>query len=483
MTTPIPENHASFTLAEAAAATGGILRGDGAASATSVSIDTRTLRPGALFVALRGESNDGHGYLPQAARLDAAGAIVEPGRASTDLPCIEVADPLAALGLLAHRHVARIRKAHAVASVAIGGAVGKTSTKELTAAAARALFGPTLATAGNLNNLIGVPMTMLCLEPSHRAMVIECGTNTRGEIPRLQRIVEPDVAMVLNVDIEHSEGLGTLDEIADEEAALFSGARRLAVASADEPRVLARIPPALATITFGTSERADVRLLARAVTAPGRSRLTIKLDSRLVAPGDSPVMIFEIGMLGAGAALNCAAAVAAMAAMRAERLTAAQLDAIGAALGAVAPVAGRLCARDCGGVFVIDDTYNSSPRAIKIALDAAREIASGLRARLLIVLGDMFELGAVAREAHAEAVSETLAAAPAAFVAVGPQMTAALDAAGRSGAAPIEIASAPDSVAAGPVVRAMVRPGDVLLVKGARAMAMERVIDALASPD
>ena len=140
---------------------------------------------------------------------------------------------------------ARVRHARCLV-IAIGGAVGKTTTKELTAAVVRALFGSTLSTPGNLNNLIGVPMTIFTLTGEHRAAVLECGTNTRGEIPKLARIVEPDVAMVLNVDLEHSEGLGTLDDIADEEAALFSTARRYAVASADEPMVLSRIPKASA---------------------------------------------------------------------------------------------------------------------------------------------------------------------------------------------------------------------------------------------
>ncbi len=209
----------------------------------------------ALFVALRGAASDGHDYLTQAGARGATAAIVATGRHHPALNCIEVADTLSALGQLAHHHLARTRKARALPLIAIGGAVGKTTTKELTAAVVRALFGSTLSTPGNLNNLIGVPMTIFTLTGDHRAAVLECGTNTRGEIPKLAHIVAPDVAMVLNVDLEHSEGLGTLDDIADEEAALFSTATQYAVASADEPMVLARIPKHLRRITFGKSAR------------------------------------------------------------------------------------------------------------------------------------------------------------------------------------------------------------------------------------
>ena len=136
------------------------------------------------------QSSDGHDYLQQAAARGAAAAIVANGRGHPDLDCIEVGDTLDALGRLARRHLARTRTARALPLIAIGGAVGKTTTKELTAAVARALFGSTLSTPGNLNNLIGVPMTIFTLTAEHRAAVLECGTNTRGEIPKLAQIVQ-----------------------------------------------------------------------------------------------------------------------------------------------------------------------------------------------------------------------------------------------------------------------------------------------------
>ncbi len=481
MATPIPSNQCEFTLAEVVEATGGTLvrasstapAGDGV---RGVSIDTRTIGAGAIFVALHGVASDGHDYIPQAAARGAAAAIVARGRRHPALDCIEVADTLAALGRLAHRHLVRTRMAHALALIAIGGAVGKTTTKELTAAVVRALFGTTLSTPGNLNNLIGVPMTIFTLTGEHRAVVLECGTNTRGEIPKLAEIVEPDVAMVLNVDLEHSEGLGTLDDIADEEAALFSTARRYAVASADEPMVLARIPKHLRRITFGKSPEAHVRLVSRSMGA--NSRIRVEIARAMLAAGVEPFIETEIALLGEAAALNCTAAIAGVAAMRPRPLESRELAALADALAIVKPVAGRLANTSIHGIFVIDDTYNSNPRSVRAALAAAREVADGLGARLVIALGDMLELGELSAAAHQEAIRDVMLSHPAAFVAVGPAMNSACAIVSRD-ADTTEVFAAPDSIAAARIIAGLLRPGDVLLVKGSRGMAMERVIDRL----
>ncbi len=481
MATPIPINQCEFTLAEVVEATGcPLVHATPTVSAINrvrgISIDTRSLEPGSLFVALRGEASDGHNYLTQAAERGAAAAIVETGRRHPALDCIEVDDTLAALGRLARRHLVWTRKTRALPLIAIGGAVGKTTTKELTAAVVRALFGSTLSTPGNLNNLIGVPMTIFTLTGEHRAAVLECGTNTRGEIPKLAQIVEPDVAMVLNVDLEHSEGLGTLDDIADEEAALFSTARNCAVASADEPMVLARIPEHLRRITFGKSADGHVRLVSRSVGA--RSRIRVELARDMVAAGVEPFIETEIALLGEATALNCTAAIAGVAAIRAAPLDSRELDAIADALANVVPVAGRLASTSINGIFVIDDTYNSNPRSIRAALAAAREVADGLGARLVIAMGDMLELGDQSATAHQEAIRDVMRARPAAFVAVGPEMNSARDV--LSGDAnTLEILTSPDSTAAAGIVAGLVRRGDVLLVKGSRGIAMERIIERL----
>ena len=279
--------------------------------------------------------------------------------------------------------------------------------------------------------------------------------------------------MVLNVDLEHSEGLGTLDDIADEEAALFSTARRYAVASADEPLVLARIPKHLDRITFGKSPDARrLRLVSR--SAGARSRIRVELARTMVSAGVEPLIETEIALLGEAAALNCTAAIAGVAAMRAAPLESRELSAIADALAGVQPVAGRLASTSLRGIFIIDDTYNSNPRSIRAALAAAREVADGLGARLVIAMGDMLELGDQSAAAHQEAIRDVTRSHPAAFVAVGPEMTAAL-----ATVTSAEVFAAPDSVAAAGIVAGLVRPGDVLLVKGSRGIAMERVIERL----
>jgi UDP-N-acetylmuramoyl-tripeptide--D-alanyl-D-alanine ligase len=166
--------------------------------------------------------------------------------------------------------------------------------------------------------------------------------------------------------------------------------------------------------------------------------------------------------------------------MRAEPLTERELRAVADSLAAVQPVPGRLATSSIHGVHVIDDTYNSNPRSIRAALAAAREIADGLGARLIIAMGDMLELGALSRDAHAGSVRDVIDQRPAAFVAVGPEMLAAIST--LSAVRTTKIVTAPDSVAAGSIIASIVRDGDVLLIKGSRGMAMERVLDSLRKP-
>jgi len=490
MATPIPINGCRFNPAEVMRATGASFSGRSDLEFAGVSIDTRSIVRGALFVALRGV-RDGHDFVREAATRGAAAVIVEHGRSDPALPCFEVDDTLKALGALARFHLNRMRAMRPLPTIAIGGAAGKTTTKELTAALARALFGEVLATPGNLNNLIGVPMTILTLNDSHRAAVLECGTNQRGEIAQLAQIVAPEVALVLNVDVEHTEGLGSLEGVADEEAELFTTAG-VAIVGTAEPMLLARVPAAMRTMTFGATADAGVRLASRVVVAPGRQRIALALAHSLTADGVDPALEANLALLGAASAMNAAAAVAAVSAAAARPLTRVELAALARAFAAVEPVPGRLSTREVAGVVVIDDTYNANPRSVRVALEAARETADGLHARLIVALGDMLELGALASAMHAEAVRDLFHARPDACIAVGAEMGAAVSAiaaaAGRADTAtaprPPILELAADSTIAASVVRTLVHPGDVLLVKGSRGIAMERILSTrLPSPD
>ncbi|HKV54327.1 MAG TPA: UDP-N-acetylmuramoyl-tripeptide--D-alanyl-D-alanine ligase [Candidatus Binataceae bacterium] len=480
MATPIPENRCVFAADEIIAATGARPFGAVPERIEGVSIDTRKNLHGALFLALRG-TRDGHEFLSQAVSAGASAAIVERGRHSDALPSFEVEDTLIALGALARYHLERVRAKQTLPTIAIGGAAGKTTTKELTAALMRSLFGEILATQGNLNNRIGVPMTVLTLTERHRAAVLECGTNQRGEIARLAEIVHPDAALVLNVDIEHTEGLGSLAGVADEEAALFAGAR-VAIVALAEQMLIERVPrDGTRKVTFGSEAEADVRLTNRSVIAAGRQRITLELPRSMVAAGVSPAIEADLRLLGAVTASNAAAALAATMAAWAEPFGRAQIAAMAQALASVGPVEGRLSTREVGGIVVIDDTYNANPRSVRAALEAARETADGLNTRLIVALGDMLELGAVAAEMHAATIRDVAMAGPDQFIAVGPEMRAAienLEESRRSSFATKPLIAG-DSYEAAAIVRGVVRAGDVLLVKGSRGIAMERVIEGL----
>jgi UDP-N-acetylmuramoyl-tripeptide--D-alanyl-D-alanine ligase len=482
MATPIPTNRCDFTLGDVARATGGTLvGGDPNARVEGVSTDTRALAPGALFVALVGETHDGHAHLPRAVEAGAAAVLVRRGSV-TPLPRVEVDDTLAALGRLARFHADRVRAARPVPSVAITGSAGKTTTKELTGAAVRALFGTTLVTQGNLNNLVGVPMTLFTLGAEHAAMVIECGTSARGEIARLGEMVAPDVGVVLNADAGHTQGLGTVEDVAVEKGALFAAATRVAVGNADDPPSLTQLARARGrTLTFGESRGADVRLAGRAVEASGRARVALELSDSLRVEGAPGTVEVSLGLLGHAAAVDAAAALAAVAAMKGAPLTSEDLARVAVAMAQVTPAPGRLNPRRVRDALVLDDTYNANPRSVRASLATAREAAEALGTRLVVVLGDMLELGDLSARLHAEVGENVVAARAAVLVTVGPQMALAARVAAAAGiAAPIVVETARTDDAA-TVLAGVLRPGDVVLVKGSRGMRMEQVVEALAA--
>ncbi|MBV8454375.1 MAG: UDP-N-acetylmuramoyl-tripeptide--D-alanyl-D-alanine ligase [Deltaproteobacteria bacterium] len=479
MATTIPVNRCAFDAAEIIRATGAFFSGDPSLRVNGVSIDTRSLLPGAVFAALRGV-RDGHEFIDAAARAQAAAAIVERGRRHNSLPCFEVDDTLSALGALARHHLERLRALRSLPVVAVGGAAGKTTTKELVAALMRTLFGEILATPGNLNNLIGVPMTLLTLTSGHRAAVLECGTNQRGEIGRLGNILKPDVALVLNADIEHTEGLGSLEGVADEEAALFSQAH-CAIVSISEELLTARVPAGMRTVTFGAETTADVRLVSRMVIAPGRQQIKLDLAPWMVETAVSRHLEATLNLLGGPIAENVAAAVAAAAAAWGRPFGRDQITALGRALGSVQSVPGRLSASELNGIIIIDDTYNANPRSVRAALTAARETADVLQTRLIVALGDMLELGELSSMMHAAAVRDVLAARPEHFIAVGREFLTAIQHLAENGSLRLKAHLARDSPEAAAILRGIIRRGDVLLVKGSRAIGMERVIDSLSA--
>ena len=322
-------------------------------------------------------------------------------------------------------------------------------------------------------------MTLLTLGPEHRAAVLECGTSVPGEIAELGRIARPDVGLVLNVDVEHSERLGGLEAIADEEAELLLAARRVAITSESEPLLVARLGRATAERRlFGASPRADLRLVAAHGRRRARSRLSFAPRRAASRPARERPVRSLVPPPRPDAAANIAAALAGALALLGRPATAAELGALAAAVAAVEAVPGRLRPlAGADGRLVLDDTYNANPRSVRAALDAAREVAERRPGgRLLLVLGDMLELGELAAAAHDDVLRAADAAGAARLVLVGAEMAAA--AARVAPTTPTDLC--PDAADAARRVADLARPGDLVLVKGSRGLRTEQVIAALA---
>ena len=365
---------------------GGRLLGADAAY-TRVVTDTRQLQRGDLFVALQGERFDGHDYVLRAASLGAAGSLV--AHAVDGVPAQIVVDDTL-LGLQAG--AAAWRKDFSIPVIGVTGSSGKTTTKQMLAAVCAAR-GPVLATEGNLNNHIGVPLTLLGLRAGHRTAVIEMGANHGGEIALLAGLARPDIGIVTQAGDAHLEGFGSREGVARAKGELFSalGGRGVAVINRDDAwfDLWLGLAGSATVLSFGLSPRADVRaedINAEPAQAPLRSVFT------LVTPqGRARV---ELPLPGRHNVVNALAVAAAGLALGLD------LHAIAAGLAAVRPVAGRLSWMNTQqGARLLDDSYNANPTSLRAALD----LLAGLPGQRWLVLGDMKELGDDAAAMHEEA--------------------------------------------------------------------------------
>lgn len=484
MATPLPKNDASFTVDELASACGGRVLASMEGRGRSVVTDSRAVAPGAIFVALRGDKHDAHAYLAQVfSQRPFAVVVSEDLQAPSGVAVVRVPDTLRALGDLARAHAARLRSEGALRVViGVTGSVGKTSTKEMLALGLRSGRPPgaVAATAGNLNNLIGVPMTLLALTPEVEIAIVEMGMNVPGEIARLAEIAAPDLGVVTSVAPAHTEGVVDLTGIAEEKSALLRAlpASALgAIAPADD----AVIEPFLAGVKApllraGRTEGADVRLVDRTTRWDG-THASVTLPEPFASGSLAErTLRFHLPLFGEGAAKNAATAIATGLLLGGPD----EARRIATALLSIAPTAGRLAfLRGTRSTVLLDDSYNASPRAMDNALETAAELAHHTGGRLVAVLGDMLELGALETELHAR-VGETAARMGASLlVACGPRMRAAAQEARELGADfVIELDDPMDAVDA---VRQFVQRGDVIVVKGSRGLKMERVVSALTS--
>ncbi len=418
---------------------------------TAVLTDTRAIVPGALFVALAGDRFDGHDYLTSAAEAGATGAVV---RAGTALPPgmagFQVEDTLRAYGRLA-----RSRRRELVGPViAVTGTNGKTSTKEMLAAVLGTRYR-VHATRANLNNLVGVPLTILEAPDETEALVVEAGANLPGEIARYRDIIEPALVIVTNAVAGHLEGFGSLAGVVEEKLSLTEGVP-LAIVGTD--------PPELA---------AGARRRARAVRTAALERADLVPDQVRLGPDALPVMTFggvtfTLAARGLHQADNATRVWAVVEALGLEREAAAR------ALERFAIPGGRGEVVETGSLFILNDCYNANPQSFGAAIATARALRQGRR--LVFIAGTMRELGADSSALHAQIAAALVELEPDLLAAVGDFVPALAPHAGRLGE---RLVTAGDPVALGPLVAARLHGGELVVLKASRGVALERILPAL----
>jgi UDP-N-acetylmuramoyl-tripeptide--D-alanyl-D-alanine ligase len=428
------------------------------ASFNGVSIDSRAIQPGQLFIALAGPRFDGHDYLNEVAAKGAVAALVEREVVDSTLPQLLVSDTRVALGQLG----ALNRSAFTQPVAAITGSSGKTTVKEMLASILRTR-GPVLATRGNLNNDLGAPLTLLELAPEHSAAVIELGASRIGEIAYTVAMTRPQVAVINNAGTAHVGEFGGPEKIVEAKGEILEGldASGVAVLNLDDKAFAIWKARAAGRqiLSFALSDpRADFH--ASDIDRDARGCPSFKLHS------PQGVEQVQLNLLGTHNVANALAAAAAAHAMGVS------LFGIATGLNAVQPVKGRTVAQLAkNGIRVIDDTYNANPTSMCAAVD----ILAGFSGRTVLVLGDIGELGEWAEQGHRE-VGAYAAGKVSALYAVGPMMAHAVDAFGEHAR---HFASQADLIAALDVEQ---DPNTTILIKGSRSAVMENIVVALCGP-
>lgn len=435
----------------------------------SIAIDSRTIGASAAFVAIRGEVHDGHRFIGDVLKRGVRGLVVDRRRASElqalpaacgDAAGVAVVDTTRALGDLGAYH----RRRMPARVIAITGSNGKTSTRRMTAAILSRRF-TVLEPAKNLNNQIGVPLTLFRLEPRHQWAVLELGTNRPGEIARLSEICTPDLGVITNIGPAHLEGLGSLEGVLREKSALLAGLapHGRAVLNADDPhlRALAATSGTRA-LCFGRSSDAEVRADRIRETREG-------LFFELALPeGRTEVRLQAFGRFMVSNALAAAAAGYALGLDIAD---------IRQGLEAFTPVAGRLSVADLpDGIHLIDDTYNANPASMEGAIATLNHLRGD--ARGLLVLGDMRELGAAAGALHQDAGLQAARSGASKLLVCGDFAGEVAAGARRGGMPTADIVTGSRAEIQAALLREL-KHGDWVLIKGSRAMGMEAVVRAL----
>ncbi len=454
---------------EVVRATGGTLvRGNPARSFEGISIDSRGVIAGNLFIPLAGERFDGHGFIPDAVRHGAAGVLV--GREAAgwtaqiegDVSVILVDDTLHALGDVANSW----RNRFTIPVVAVTGSSGKTTTKEMIATVA-GLAGTVLKSRGNYNNLVGLPLTLFELREEHEMAVVELGTNTRGEIARLTAIADPNIGVISNIGPAHLEGFGSLHAVMEEKGDLFSHMRDqgTAIFNRDDPlsRGLAERWGGR-NIGFGIEENAFVR--AERIFMRGERGVSFTLNMGEIGKG---IDMTVVGRHNIYNALACAAACWALEI---------PYDLICEGLSVFRQITSRMeLHRLRGGGTVINDTYNANPASVRAALETLHDLKG--KNESIVILGDMLELGEEAERLHEEIGKVIADTGVGALFLKGDFSEAVIRGALEGGFDRERVypAENPDMIM--DQLRVLIREGDWILIKGSRKMRMEEFLAAI----
>jgi UDP-N-acetylmuramoyl-tripeptide--D-alanyl-D-alanine ligase len=463
---------ATFTAAEIVAATRGALhQGRAEAGFVGVSTDSRTCQTGELFVPLHGERHDGHEYIPKALDRGVRGVLVE-GRIfrrnghmpplPPDVTAVAVADTLIALGDLAQAW----RRRFSLPIVSLTGSCGKTTAKEMIALILTRFFR-VLKNELNLNNLIGLPQTLLQLDGAHEAAVVEMGMNRFGEIRRLTEISRPTVGVLLNVYPAHTEGVGCVAGVARAKGELIQALSREAtlVYNADDPLVACQASGFPGRrLGFGFGPGADLRIIDRQSRGPA--------GQVLQASWQGSSWPITLGIPGEHQAMNAIAATAVAVALGLP------LGEATSALADFAAIQRRCQMQDLpSGVHLLNDCYNANPGSMATALGTLAELKGSGRAAA--ALGDMLELGAGAVQAHRELGLQAAEAGLDFLVIYGNHRGDVAEGAKEAGLSGLQIFPVTDKAEGAQLLKEFLRPGDWLLVKGSRSTHMEHIVDLL----
>jgi UDP-N-acetylmuramoyl-tripeptide--D-alanyl-D-alanine ligase len=423
----------------------------GSTPLSSIATDTRTIAQGACFVALRGENFDAHDFLREAVAKGAAAVVVGDARRAAELgvPVFVVKDTLKALWALAS-YRRRAWGSGGKPIIAVAGSNGKTTTKELVRGALATVF-EVHATTGNLNNHVGVPLTLLSLDDAADMAIVEVGTNHPGEVAALGALVEPTVSIVTSIGEEHLEGLGDMAGVLREEVSICRGAA-VAITPASQPEIGEAAKPLATRVLTAGLNRGDVRPSAFEMGSDGFGSLTFEgVTAKLAIPGEH---MLRNAMLAIATAQVCGIPVA-------QALP---------GIASVTPLPMRGVWRTLGSATLINDAYNANPASMREAITMLDSLKTD-RQRVLVI-GSMFELGAHSDTYHREIAERALNSTAGVVAGVG-EFARAFTALG-AGNGRVIVAESPDAL--WPQLQTRLRPDAVLLLKASRGMRLERLV-------